>query len=272
MSDEVCIQYLSDIHLEIVSSAKREAVITTCMRPAPGARVLVLAGDIGSDANGSLQAALTFASRNWEHVVYVMGNHEYYKCREESSRAKPRPFETVEEAVGGFVRTLPNVHWLSHADPLWVMPDARVAFVGCTLWSNLKSWRGATSSCIQDFRMSCTTPEQTTQRWERDKKVLSRAIAQALDQVPTPKIVVVTHHLPSVSLISPRYLKDSEANLAFASSCEWLMTGVEVWIYGHTHEAGTADVDGCVCVVNPVGYPDEDGGGSHFHHHAVVWV
>jgi predicted phosphodiesterase len=270
------VQYVSDLHLEIVKEKWWGRLLELYLQPVPGARVLVLAGDIGSDANGSLQAALARASRLWEHVVYVMGNHEYYKVPEDRTRSRPRPFEEVEAGVRKVVAALPNVHLLMHDTPVWRLPESKVVFVGSTLWTNLKGQRELLHT-IRDFRETATTMDQTTARWERDKKVIASEL-RALGVVDgledddgeddDGKVVVVTHHMPSMALIAPEF-KDGGSNAAFASDCEWLMPGVNAWIYGHTHRSGSAVINGCLCVANPVGYPDED---SKFNCAAVLSV
>ena len=50
-------------------------------------------------------------------------------------------------------------------------------------------------------------------------------------------VVVITHHMPSFSLITPKYQR---LNFCFASDCEFLMrSNVKAWIYGHAHQASS---------------------------------
>ncbi len=70
-------------------------------------------------------------------------------------------------------------------------------------------------------------------------------------------VTVVTHHMPSFSLISPRYA-DNPLNICFASNCEKLMLpNVKAWIYGHTHNACSGMFGNTLVACNSRGYPHE---------------
>ncbi|MDP2065357.1 MAG: metallophosphoesterase [Burkholderiaceae bacterium] len=119
------IQLLSDLHLETHPHFQA--------RPAPGADLLVLAGDIGSYQYGSLLPDADFGLvrfsplHGWPvPVLYVPGNHEYDALDFDATHARLR--ETCERL---------DIHWLERE----VLPvtdrDGRAfRFVGTTLWSD----------------------------------------------------------------------------------------------------------------------------------------
>jgi predicted phosphodiesterase len=83
------LQIFSDLHLERIPHWEPT--------PAPGADVLVLAGDIGSYQTGSLlqdsdfgltRFSPTHGAGHWRHVLFVPGNHEYdgYELSEAGAR------------------------------------------------------------------------------------------------------------------------------------------------------------------------------------------
>ena len=116
----VNIQLFSDLHLESNPNFVPQ--------PAPGADVLVLAGDIGSYQNGSSLTKLGIADfglgrfANWPcPVVFVPGNHEY--DGQEFDEAHARLKEVCMRL--GFI-------WLEKEVAL----IEGVRFVGCTLWTD----------------------------------------------------------------------------------------------------------------------------------------
>jgi predicted phosphodiesterase len=117
------IQLLSDLHLESHPGFMPE--------PAPGADVLVLAGDIGSYQAGSALAAQgdadfglqRFSPRHgWPTpVLFVPGNHEYDGLDFDQAHARLR--ETCERL---------GITWLERE----VVQLGGVRFVGTTLWTD----------------------------------------------------------------------------------------------------------------------------------------
>ncbi len=254
------IQYASDLHMEFVKA--RDTYLPKVLVPAvPPAQVLILAGDIGHDADGSLAGVLQYASSHWSEVVYVMGNHEFYKA---DGRPR-RTCEEVEAAVAAVVASFPNVHLLCHSSPEWLWPGSPtpVVFIGSTLWAHVKPSSPAAYG-MNDFRYACITPASMSSMWERDKKAIGarlahwrsvRELSEGEDSSGL-KIVVVTHHMPSLSLIAPKFL-GSRLSDAFASPCDFLLEGVAAWVYGHTHDANQLMLGDCLCAVNAIGYPRE---------------
>ena len=102
-------------------------------------------------------------------------------------------------------------------------------------------------------------PELVTQWHERDRRWLEVELSKPLTE--DRHVVVMTHHLPSLSLIDEQY-RDSPLNWAFASATDCLLDfPVRLWVCGHTHVSMCRTLGNGVCVVvNPVGHPDESTG------------
>ena len=68
------------------------------------------------------------------------------------------------------------------------------------------------------------------------------------------KVVVVTHHSPSMKLISDSYDGDylNRAFHVYDDSCEKLKP--DVWIHGHSHEFMKKTIGGVRYIRNPIGY------------------
>lgn len=67
--------------------------------------------------------------------------------------------------------------------------------------------------------------------------------------------IVVTHHVPSFRMQHPKFA-DSKANGAFTVELENYIkdSGIEYWIYGHSHYNVDVQIGGTKCVTNQLGY------------------
>ena len=68
--------------------------------------------------------------------------------------------------------------------------------------------------------------------------------------------MVVTHHLPSYSLIAPEYLTSENAhmNRYYASHLDDFISEADVWVCGHSHNFATTQIGPYRVYLNPVGY------------------
>lgn len=142
--------------------------------------------------------------------------------------------------------------------------------VGATLWTNLDSAakQAVAEEGMNDFRrIYVREPQEHSQRrrllraadvlnWHRvDRDWLRQEIAHNAS-INRP-VVVISHHLPTFSLIDSKYAADP-CTVAFASDCRELLTHpVRAWIAGHTHTAARCASGGVQLGVNPRGYPGD---------------
>lgn len=73
--------------------------------------------------------------------------------------------------------------------------------------------------------------------------------------------VVITHHLPSRSLIHPKYLTPEMKpyNQWFYCDLDYLFSErIKCWFYGHTHTPSKDVIGGVPLLCNPIGYPGEN--------------
>lgn len=73
------------------------------------------------------------------------------------------------------------------------------------------------------------------------------------------KTVVITHMLPSMLSVSPRFRNDL-ASAAYASNLDDLIVKADLWVHGHTHDSFDYYVGKCRVVCNPCGYIQRSGG------------
>jgi len=262
------IQLLSDLHLEVHPGFVPE--------PAPGAQVLVLAGDIGSYQPGSLLQDADFGLARFSPlpqyagwptpVLFVPGNHEYDVQDFDAAHARLRA--TCERL--GLV-------WLERESA--VLDGVR--FVGTTLWSDFDALADAAqvSDLAQRLKMRAkafraanfylkkTGGTRAGQPFLAEavraqalvcQEWLRAALAQSFDG-PT---VAVTHFAPSLRSADPRYgLVPGTAG--FCNALDGLLEYTDLWLHGHLHAPSDYRVQGvrsdgtpwqCRVVANPLGY------------------
>jgi Icc-related predicted phosphoesterase len=235
------IQLASDLHIEHLS---RRFPGQSLIGQAPGADVLVLAGDIAN----ACDAIKLFG--DWPvPVLYVMGNHEGYD-------------ECIDDVRDGFAAAArgTSVRLLERD----VADFGGVRFLGCTLWTDYRLISGRTQSQLMENaernindhrRIRSRSGELFSPKHALRDHVFSRAwLDKELSKNYDGKTVVVTHHAPHPLSVHPRYAGDP-TNAAFASDLRDLLQHADVWLHGHVHDSFDYVVSGCRVVANPRGYP-----------------
>lgn len=249
------IQLLSDLHLE----AHPHWVPTS----APGADVLVLAGDIGSyQPNSQLQDADFGLARfspdqGWPTpVIFVPGNHEYDAQDFDAAHARLR--ETVQRL---------GMIWLERESHLF----AGVRFLGTTLWSDFDALVDPGAQALSEqlkarekaYRAAnyYLRKTQTTRNGEpwlapglREQALVCQAwLEDALAEPFEGPTVVITHFAPSLLSADRRYgLTPSTAG--FCNALDHLLPKAQLWLHGHLHAPSDYVHRGCRVVANPLGY------------------
>jgi hypothetical protein len=250
----VNIQLLSDLHLEVHPHYRPQ--------PAPGADLLVLAGDIGSYQAGSQLVDPDFGlgrfspRQGWPTpVLYVPGNHEYDGLEYDEAHARLR---ATCERLG--------ITWLERE----VTVIDGVRFVGTTLWSDFEALvpaQGPLSEQIKAREKALRAAnfylrKHSTLRGgehllAEDLQVLGRECQAWLRQaLATPfdgTTVVVTHFAPSLRSADPRYGL-TPGTAGFCNALDELLAHAQWWLHGHLHCPQDYVVNGCRVVANTLGY------------------
>jgi Calcineurin-like phosphoesterase len=215
------IQLLSDLHLETESVDPR---------PAPGADVLVLAGDIDSTWRG-LEA---FAA--WPvPVIVVPGNHEF----------DGREMALAEAALRARCESL-GMQWL-HRQQV-VLADRqgrRVRFVGAIRWSDFdvlgldERPRAMKAGAYFARCMKATSAGQPVDTpMLRDMGLACRRWLQAALTEPRDSAiastVVITHFAPSLRSADPRF-GHQPSTASFCNADDDLIPLADLWLHGHLH-------------------------------------
>ena len=255
---------MSDLHLE-----SQPAFRAT---PAPGADLLVLAGDVGSYQRtsrlpqarprdfGLAQFASAARGGAWPLVLYVPGNHEYDNGDFDELQAELRA------AVESF-----GIVWLERE----VLVHQGVRFVGTTLWSDFDALAGQVENAARreaargkafraaDFYLRKTDATRKGAPFlaaEIREEALSCQtwLARALDEPFDGPTVAITHFAPTLRSADPRYGM-VPGTAGFCNALDHLLPRADVWMHGHLHYANdyiVRDAHGRACrvVCNPLGY------------------
>ena len=268
--DRVNIQLISDLHLESHPHF--------ILKPASGADVLVLAGDIGSYQEGSLLTELgiadfglarfsplpqTAGGAAWPTpVLFVPGNHEYDGLDFDATRVR---LQQTCERLG--------IVWLEEQS--LVLMGTR--FIGSTLWADFdalapredagnngdppgalqikareKAFRAANFYLKKNHALRGGLPMLAPQL--REESLKSQAwLRQALNAPFDGPTVVVTHFAPSLGSADPRYGLVA-GTAGFCNALDDLLPLARLWLHGHLHCPVDYAVQTCRVVANPLGY------------------
>ena len=222
------IQVISDVHFEFHADAGASFVGSLDPR---GVDVLVVAGDLA--VGEGIGPALDFLCERFAKsvVVYVHGNHEFYRSPREKVVALTR-------AACGRHR---NLRWL---DAMLVEIQG-VRFLGAPLWF-------ARADAAPKMEMNDFHQIPKFESWVYTQN--ARAV-EFLDHEMREGDVVVTHHLPAPACVAPAYA-GSPLNAFFLCDLEALMIAKRpaLWIHGHTHSSVDVMVGATRIVCNPFGY------------------
>ena len=234
------IQYASDLHLEFRENAHflKENPLKVA------GEILVLAGDIGhlGDENYSKHPFWDWASENYRQVTVVPGNHEFYKGFD---------LGTLEDGFDLEIR--PNVH--AYYNKVVRIDD--VDIILSTLWSKIELKNAHfTERCITDFHRIVYKGERFTYSdFNQEHQHCAAFIKDAVEKSDARVKVVVTHHVPSFELNSKDF-DGSALNGAFTVELGTYIahSGIDYWIYGHSHRNIDKEIGDTKCISNQLGY------------------
>ena len=233
------LQILSDLHIELAPYEFQRT----------DADVVILAGDIHLGQSGFKWALENITDQK---VIYVLGNHEFY-----------------HEATPQLIRKLKQ---LSEGTHVYVLENNAVTiqgvrFLGCTLWSDFQLLGDIDVAIATaqlnwtDFQQIRMSPQYRKIRpsdtvvWHNKTR---RWIAQEIESRKDDKIVIVSHHAPSMRSI-PEKDRSNPLSAASASNMDDFIkwTDAELWIHGHIHESFDYVIGKTRVVCNPLGNVDE---------------
>ena len=261
------IQLMSDLHLEFEPTFRPKNA---------GSDVLVLSGDIcvadyftRSEASPYHDRAMQFldffvhVTNEWDHVVYVAGNHENYHGY----------IDTTVQTLKNMLQ-FRNLHLLDKTS----VDLSDVRFVGATLWTDLNAGNPITENYLRgamnDFRLVQWKNDGYRKFTPLDSFKLHRETLREFDRLMTghDKVVVVGHHAPSFKSVHPKYHNQDHMNGGYHSQLDNFILDhpqIKLWTHGHMHDCFDYEVGTTRVWCNPRGYNDEN---PYFNPEKVVEV
>lgn len=236
---------VSDIHQEFFPHAKGQDFWTPEPLEDDKDTVLIIAGDFGVVKHtNTVKYLLENLCEQFHAVVYVLGNHEYWKgCL---TRAVPK----LEEAT-------------DHIKNLYILENDTIVFdgtvvIGCTLWSDINTISAHFMHDYRAIRYSIDDPRRINMMDTITVHEGSvRYIQDAIQAYKGLNKVVVTHFAPSEKSVAA-YFASSDVNSAYYTDLEYLVEQVDVWCHGHMHNSSDYKVGAGRVLCNPRGYLREE--------------
>jgi len=245
---------LSDLHLEFYGARtfyKEDDVPEWEPTPTDEDKntVLLLAGDI--HVGRKAMPWLKKMCARFEHVVYILGNHEFYNNELNDVRNYWTGIETWLETPANF--------WFLDNDVVH-FKDVRV--IGGTLWTEVTDphmvWQGPKRMAdykITEVREHGKVRKMNVQDTNRAHFETTNFIREELQKPWTGKTIVMTHHLPHPLCVA-EFFKGSDLNAFFMTDLDHIIKNFDIdfWVHGHTHDNVDVEVHGTRILCNPMGY------------------
>lgn len=233
------IQIISDLHQEFgLSDLSFD-----------NADVVVLAGDINLGTKGVDWIKTKIPDKP---VIYVLGNHEYYK--------------------GSYPKTLNKIKEASKNSNVNVLEDSfvdieNIRFHGATLWTDFSlfgspmAYGSLCQNQMNDYKQIRRDPSYSKMRSIDTFKIhqFSRQwLKESLENSQGLKNIVVTHHAPSLQSV-PEHFKKDPVTSAYASNLEYFISEYQplYWVHGHIHTPMRYKIGETEIICNPHGYITE---------------
>jgi len=250
------IQFLSDLHLDNFADWQDK-----CRLLVADADVLSIAGDVAPINHPQFEDFLTLFARNYTHVVYVPGNHDWWR---DYGREYPKDHSYWKDLRARNLDKLAKIaEWMLN---LHILNNSTVEiegqrFVGSTMWFEPTAEVRMQAKSWADFR---NIPES---QWIWNEITACYNFLQA--EVKTGD-VVVTHHVPVGRGMDERFAGYPN-NCFYIHPMGYLLQKQmpRIWHFGHTHAAKDFMLGETRFLCNPQGYPHETTGSRH---HLVVEV
>ncbi|RNA62001.1 phosphoesterase [Chryseobacterium nematophagum] len=213
------------------------------------ADLIIFAGDIHLGTKGIEWMKAKIPNKP---IIYVLGNHEYYKG------AYPKTLYKIKEAAqNSSITVLENDY----------IDIENIRFNGATLWTDFSIFGSPLQYgmiCqpqMNDYRMIRRDPSYSKLRTIDTFTIHQFSklwLQESLESSRGMKNIIVTHHAPSILSVPEIYKKDPMTS-AYASNLEDLILKYQplYWIHGHIHTPCRYKIGKSEIICNPHGYIDE---------------
>lgn len=233
------IQYCSDLHLEFPEN--QSFLKSNPLKPT--GEILILAGDIiPFNLMEKHPDFFDYLADNFKTTYWIPGNHEYYRS-DASERSG-----TLNEKIRSNVLLINNQS----------VKINNTKLIFTTLWSHISpvhEWK--IQKNMSDFHVITYQGQKfSTDIFNQLHEECRTFLVSALQEDNVCDTIVVSHHVPTLINYPQRY-DESLLNEAFVVELSDLIksSGIDYWIYGHTHSNTTDfEVGKTRMITNQLGY------------------
>jgi Icc-related predicted phosphoesterase len=176
-----------------------------------------------------------FLASKARHVLYTIGNHEYYSSPEGAK---------VEELIRAVLPK--NYVWLDNSE---VTLDG-IHFYGGAMWFPDDPLNQIYERQLNDFNLI-----GDFRNWVYKKNTEFRENARKMVR---PETVVLSHHLPSPMSTHAMYAGSTINRFFVSDETDFILERQpRLWVHGHTHLPCDYMLGSTRVVCNPYGYPQE---------------
>lgn len=239
------IQFVSDLHLEFPENQtylKHQPLEVT-------GDILLVAGDTAyldlpdSDKDSYSQYAFwDWASEHYQQVVVCLGNHDFYGRYD------------IATLPDGYCKQIrPNVHAYYNQ----VVHLDEVDIIVSTLWAHIDPCNAyMTERGVNDFhRIRYNGYRLSADTFNIEHERCLQFIKGAVEESTAKYKVVLTHHVPTRLCTAPEF-RNSLIDGAFTVELgDYIAeSGIDYWIYGHSHRNIDAQIGNTHILSNQLGY------------------
>lgn len=239
------IQLVSDLHLEMLQNS-------SFLQHHPleiSGDVLLIAGDSAyldtPDSSLNTYSKHRFwdwASEHYKQVIVCFGNHEFYG------------YYDLASMPDGYCKEIrKNIHAYYNS----VVKLDGVDIVVSTLWSVIKPTNAfVTERGVSDFyRIMYNGHTLTADDFNREHERCLSFIKLSVNNSTSDVKIVLTHHVPTELCVAKEF-NGSLINGAFAVELGDYISesGIDYWIYGHSHRNIDAQIGKTKIISNQLGY------------------
>lgn len=236
------LQIYSDLHLEFYKSFPK--IERKC-------DYLVLAGDIGKLSDVNYKEFIQYCSENWKHTIVVLGNHEFYNCKNTYSK--------LLQKYNYYFSLFDNVTLLEKEKIL--LEDYEI--IGLTMWSYISETYKDLINCPKKIKQYILKNEKKRLvpigynginiLFEESKQWLLK------NYNPNKKTIIITHHpITQKNVCQDIYKHQSlERTSVFSTNIELNPNNTCICISGHTHFSHDFVDNNIRYISNQMGYVDE---------------
>lgn len=213
--------------------------------------VHVCAGDIGLVRNlPQLKKYFDKVKEHTSHIIYVLGNHEFY------NHDYPKALEEIAEFA-----QKEGIHLLDESLGTDNLVIDGITFWGSTLWTDLNNGDRFVKQKIghgmNDFRIIGNSAKGEGAEFSADDSIAINK--RTREKINWDADVIITHHHPLYRNHSRFPLSDITYGFCNTGLEDqiWDST-VKYWLFGHTHDSTSEILNGTHIISNQQGYPFMD--------------